>query len=68
MCAILSSAIPLSDFNISKIHVLYIVNLVRKRACRGIEKMQKRGTRKLCSEKNPKCLFYLLYCSVDMIM
>lgn len=33
MCTILSPAIPLSDFKISKIHVLYIVNLVSKIAC-----------------------------------
>jgi len=28
-----SPAVSLSDFNISEIHVLYIVNLVSKRAC-----------------------------------
>lgn len=45
MCTILSPAVPLSDFNISKIHVLYIVNLVSKIACRDIVNMQNKGTR-----------------------
>lgn len=36
MCTLLSPAVPLSDFNISKIHVLYIVNLVSKIACHVI--------------------------------
>lgn len=38
MCTILSPAVPLSDLNISKIHVLYIVNLVSKTACHDIVK------------------------------
>jgi len=61
MCAILSSAIPLSDFNISKIHVLYIVNLVRKRACRGIIKNAKeRYTQTLFREKSQMFVLFII--------
>lgn len=41
MCTILPPAVQLSYFNISKIHVLYIVNLVSKIACHEIVKCKR---------------------------
>lgn len=69
MCTILSPAIPLSDFKISKIHVLYIVNLVSKIACHDIVKMQKkRYTLTLFREMFVLFISVCLYCSVNMNM
>lgn len=42
MCTMLSPAIPPSDFRISKIHVLYIVNLVSKTACHDMVRCKRK--------------------------
>lgn len=59
MCIISSPSIPLSDFNIYKIHVLYIVNLVSKTACHDIVK----GKRKVHANfvQRNVCLIFFPY-------